>query len=125
VKLVLDSHVLIWRSQDSDRLPPRWAALITDSDTEVFVSAASVWEVEIKKHTGKLALASTLITLCEDEQMTILDITPADAVLAGSMEWSHKDPFDRMLVAQARERGLTIATTDAAMLTAPGVRFLG
>lgn len=88
------------------------------------MSAASVWEIEIKKRIGKFSLPTTLIAVAEKEGITMLDITAKDAALAGSMDWDHKDPFDRMLIAQASERGLTVVTTDAAMRTAPGVRFL-
>ena len=124
MRLLLDSHVVLWWSEDSPRLSPAWAELLAEPANEIFISAASVWEIEIKKRIGKITVATTLVDVAQNEGITILDITPTDAVLAGSLDWGHKDPFDRMLVAQALERGLTILSFDAAMRTAPGVRFL-
>lgn len=124
MRLLVDSHVVMWWSGKNRRLPQRWAEVMEGSENEVFLSAASVWETEIKRRSGKLHLPVSLTEVAEAERMTVLDITAADALLAGSLDWDHKDPFDRMLVAQARERGLTIVTADESMLTAPGVRFL-
>jgi PIN domain nuclease of toxin-antitoxin system len=90
----------------------------------MFVSAASVWESELKKRTGKLTFASTIIQISDENGFSLLDVSPADGSLAGSLDWVHKDPFDRMLIAQALERGLAVVTADDAMRTAPGVRFL-
>ena len=105
-------------------MTPSWADAIRDPSNEMFVSAASVWESELKKRSRKLTFTSTLIQVSVENGFTLLDISPADGSLAGSLDWDHKDPFDRMLIAQASERNLTVITADDAMRSAPGVRFL-
>ena len=97
---------------------------ISDPGNECFVSAVTAWEIELKKRLGKLDFASTVPDVAAANDFGTIDITVADAATAGSLEWDHKDPFDRMLVAQARERGLTLVTADESMLSAPGVAFL-
>ena len=89
-----------------------------------FVSAATAWEVAIKRRLGKLEFAGTPAEAVEFHGFTWIDMTADDADHAGSMEWEHRDPFDRMLVAQATRRALTLVTTDAAIEGAPGIRVL-
>lgn len=124
MRLLLDSHVLLWWSERRARLPAAWAADIADPRNEVLLSAASVWEIEMKRRSGKLDLPVTLDEIATAAGIRALDITAEDAVIAGALDWAHKDPFDRMLVAQALRRGLTLVTADESMLSAPGVRFL-
>lgn len=88
------------------------------------MSAVTAWEIEVKKRSGRLEFSSSIFEVAADNEFTTLDISVADASLAGSLDWDHKDPFDRMLVAQALERGLTLVTADESMRSAPGVRFL-
>ena len=124
MRLLLDSHVLLWWPHGNSRIRASWADAIGDPNNECFVSAVTAWEIEVKKRAGKLDFASTVPDVAADFGFVTLDISPHDAGLAGSLDWEHKDPFDRMLVAQALRRELTLVTGDDAMLTAPGVRFL-
>jgi PIN domain nuclease of toxin-antitoxin system len=122
--LLLDtSAFLAWVRGDS-RLPVRWINSVVDPANAVFVSAATAWEVAIKRRLGKLAFAGSPTDAVEFHGFTWIDITAGDAEDAGSLEWAHRDPFDRMLVAQAARRALTLVTTDAAIATAPGIRLL-
>jgi PIN domain nuclease of toxin-antitoxin system len=111
--LLLDTHVLIWWS-GSGRITPRAADAIGSAENEVLVSAASVWEAEIKAASGKLRLEADLQVEPMLQGFRPLDITFAHAVAAARLPHHHNDPFDRMLVAQAQLEGLTIVTRDPA-----------
>ena len=111
MRLLLDTHALLWWLDADPRLDPAAVSAIGDADT-VMVSAASAWEIAIKQALGKLTgpddLAGELVT----NGFTPLPITVAHASTAGALPPHHPDPFDRMLVAQARLEGLTLVTRD-------------
>ena len=89
------------------------------SDAIIYCSAATSWEIAIKTRKGRLdgqALIADWAATLETIGAEALTITAQDGILAGSLEWEHRDPFDRMIVAQARSRGLTVATSDRAIL---------
>lgn len=113
MRLLLDTHALLWAVGSPTELPPRVRALLEDARTEVCVSAASTWELSIKTALGKLeldlrALLVTLRTL----EFAELRIGFEHTRRAGALPPIHRDPFDRMLVAQALEDGFTIVTRD-------------
>lgn len=124
MRLLLDTHVVLWWSRGDGPIRPSWTEAILDPSNESIVSAVTAWEIEVKKRSGRLEFSSSVFEVAADNEFTTLDISVADASLAGSLDWDHKDPFDRMLVAQALERGLTLVTADESMRSAPGVRFL-
>lgn len=124
MKLLLDTHVVVWWAEGSPRIPAAWVEAIVDPANEALVSAASAWEVEIKKRSGKLAFSPTVLEVAADSGFTLLGISAVDATLAGSLDWDHRDPFDRILAAQSAGLGLTLVTQDQALLSAPGVRAL-
>lgn len=103
--------MLLWGAGGLLELPAR-ERLETEP---VFVSAASVWEVEVKRAAGKLRAPDDIVWLVEDSGYEQLEITFEHAVAAGRLPRHHGDPFDRMLVAQAKLEGLTLATADAAL----------
>ena len=111
MRLLLDTHVLIWWST---RKPISALATeaIRSAVNEVVVSAASVWEAEIKAAAGRLRLDADLVREPIEHGFGTLDITAAHAARAGRLPRHHGDPFDRMLVAQAQLEGLTIVTRD-------------
>jgi len=119
--LLLDTHVVLWWILASPRLRGSWVEAITDSGNTVGLSAASVWEVEIKKRRGKLEFDHDLLSVASDYGFVTVSISAEDARRAGSLEWDHRDPFDRMLVAQSIERRMILVTDDAAVIAAPGV----
>lgn len=124
MRLLLDTHVVLWWAEGNPRLPFAWIEAIVDPDNEALVSAATAWEVEIKKRSGKLPFTSTVVAVAEDNGFSLLRITAEDATLAGSLDWDHRDPFDRILAAQSVGLGLTLVTQDQALLAAPGLKAL-
>ena len=114
--LLLDTHVVLWWLQGSDRLKDSVVVLLKDATNEVFVSAASVWEIAIKQGLGKLEAPDDLLDLIEQSGFEALSISSFHAEQAGRLPLAHKDPFDRMLIAQARAEGLILVTHNEAIL---------
>jgi len=112
VSLLLDSHVLLWALHDTDRISADALASIRDPRTAVFYSAASVWELELKAAVGKLGLPEGWIDETGRAGFLELPVTAADARASAHLPWHHRDPFDRVLVAQAQRHALRIATRD-------------
>jgi PIN domain nuclease of toxin-antitoxin system len=115
VNLLLDTHVFLWWDRADKVLNAEARALIADPANQVFISAASIWEIAIKRRLKKLDFRGSAVAAIAANGFLELPILPIDAEAAGALAWEHSDPFDRMLVAQARRLGLTLATADAAM----------
>lgn len=122
-RLLLDAHVLLWWLSDDAALGEQARALIADTRNEVLVSAATLWELSIKRAKGLLEAPEDLEALVADEGFSALPINLFHARQAGALPELHRDPFDRMLVAQARAEGLELITADA-MIPQYGVRCL-
>ncbi|UXA11062.1 type II toxin-antitoxin system VapC family toxin [Mycobacterium sp. SMC-8] len=121
MNVLLDTHTLLWLASTPSDLDASALAIIADSNTNVWVTAASAWEISIKTRLGRLdgeAFLSAWADIISDMSTTELPIESPDAILAGRLPWDHKDPFDRVIVAQALRRNLTIATRDAKILDA-------
>ncbi len=112
MNLLLDTHVLIWSLENNAALSGNARDAIIDGNNMAFVSAASVWEISIKKAMGKLIAPDNLQEEIELHRFTSLSITIEHANLAGELPAIHKDPFDRMLIAQAMIEKLTLVTGD-------------
>ncbi|MFO7542442.1 MAG: type II toxin-antitoxin system VapC family toxin [Thiobacillus sp.] len=117
MKLLLDSHVFIWWIEDA--LPQAIRDACTDADNRVFISAASAWELQIKQDLGKLKLSLPIQALF-DQQLSrngleFLPIKPEHIWALADLPRLHGDPFDRLLVAQARHEDLTLVSADAVM----------
>jgi len=111
---LLDTHTLLWYLRDSDELSPTARRTIDNAD-EVFVSIASFWEIAIKQSLGKIrfdASMQELAALCREHDIQILDIRPVALERIRTLPDMHRDPFDRLLVAQALEKDLVIVTRD-------------
>lgn len=111
-QLLLDTHVVLWALSAPGSLKPRVRSLLEDPRTTVAVSAASVWEVEIKRAIGKLRSPSGFAAICIERGFDPLDITFEHAERAGALAPHHADPFDRMLVAQAMTEDLELVSHD-------------
>jgi PIN domain nuclease of toxin-antitoxin system len=119
MKLLLDTHTLIWWLAGSPRLSKSALQAVGDEDNAVFVSAVSAWEISVKERAGKLAVSRHLL---EDFEATIADqdfqplaISTRHAFQGGRFPTGHKDPFDRLLAAQALVEGLTLVSGDRKM----------
>jgi PIN domain nuclease of toxin-antitoxin system len=122
LRLLLDTHALLWWLSDSPHLSHEARSAIKSS-TAVYVSAATAWEISIKKARGKLEAPDDLEDVLRANRFEPLPITMTHACAAGSLPAHHRDPFDRMLVAQARAESLTLVTRDES-LKKYGVRVL-
>lgn len=118
MRLLLDTCAFLWFQADSPQLSPVARVQILDPANEVYLSAVSVWEIARKYAQGKIALPShpsTLIpALRKESGIETLPFSEADAFAAEKLQLFHKDPFDRMLIAQALMSGLAIVTSDRA-----------
>ena len=116
MRLLLDTHILLWWLEDEPLLPPQAAALIADRGNQVFVSPVSVWEMAIKSQLGKLkADADEVRTAAQHSGFQPLAFTLEHAVAVARLPHHHRDPFDRGLVAQALLEPLTLLTHDESL----------
>ena len=115
MRLLLDTHVLLWWLADDPSLGAEARTAIAAGESTVFVSAASAWEISIKQAVGKLHGPSDLERQLAPNRFEPLAITIAHVYEAGTLPRHHDDPFDRMLVAQAMAAGLTLVTRDRRM----------
>jgi PIN domain nuclease of toxin-antitoxin system len=117
-RVLLDTHLLLWSQQDPERLPAEFLELMVSPDTEPTFSTASIWEVAIK-HSQQRAdfkvhpglLRGTLL----DSGFGELPVLSEHAVAVAALPWVHKDPFDRLLVAQANIEGIVLLTADTTL----------
>ena len=114
MRILLDSHVALWWLADDGALGPRCRDLVAGAD-EAFVSAVTPWELGIKQAIGKLAMPTGLVAAVRAGGFLPLAISVEHAERAPALPPHHRDPFDRMLVAQAQLEGLAIVTADEAL----------
>lgn len=123
MKLLLDTHALLWWLTGDERLSSRAFSIIRNPRNAVWVSSVSGWEIATKFRLGKLPGAERVLpklpALIEEARLSVLPITLVHALKAGSMDHKHRDPFDRMLAAQARIEHMMLVTSD------PACRALG
>lgn len=112
MKLLLDTHVLLWWLDDSPHLPAKMRQLIADPERTIFVSAATAWEIRIKEKLRKLDLPAQFDQALDASGFLWLPISRAHADATSVLPFHHRDPFDRMLIAQARCEDLTLLTVD-------------
>lgn len=110
--LLLDTHVLLWWLGSDPALPFLAREAISDPEMTVVVSAATAWEIAIKKASGRLEAPDDFREALEANDFGMLAITVDHALAAGTLPAHHSDPFDRMLIAQAQTEGLTLVSVD-------------
>lgn len=121
MRLLLDTHLILWALDDSPRLPPQVRYLIEDATNELFYSVASAWEVQIKHMNAPLKMlidGDTLMSRCDEGGLIQLPVAGRHVGTLKSLARNpeakpHKDPFDRMLIAQAKADGLLLLTRDS------------
>jgi PIN domain nuclease of toxin-antitoxin system len=128
VRFLLDTHVWLWSLSEVHRLSASARSLLEDAGNRPVVSIASFWEVAIKSSLGKLALplpaAEYLPRMREESGVDVLGVELPHVIEVARLEWRHRDPFDRMLVAQARVEQLPVMTADA-KVRAYGIETIG
>ena len=112
MRVLLDTHVLLWWLFDDSRLGPRVRATVADGRNEIFVSAVSVAEIAIKRSLGKLSGPPGLLGGLVEEGFRELALLSTHAIALETLPMRHRDPFDRMLIAQAMTDSLTFASYD-------------
>jgi len=116
MKLLLDTHVFIWWADDPERLSPAALAALEDEGNELVLSVASVWEMQIKIQLGKLKLSLPLKELVKNQQdtnnLTVSPVALPHILALDALPFHHKDPFDRLLIAQSIDEELTLVTAD-------------
>jgi PIN domain nuclease of toxin-antitoxin system len=120
MNLSLDTHVLLWSFSSPERLSEAARNAIEDPSNLVFVSAAATWEIEIKSALGKLRAPPDLVRQLAAANFQELPITIAHTIAVKQLPKLHRDPFDRIMLAQAKSAGLTFVTADPAVLQYPG-----
>ena len=115
-RLLLDTHVLLWWLGDNKALGLDTRHVIGSPDNRVYVSAASIWEIAIKKSLGKLKAPDDFETIVEEEGFQALPISLFHAEQAGALPPLHRDPFDRMLIVQAQAEGLLLVSQDRRLM---------
>lgn len=127
MKLLLDTHVLLWAASEPDQLSPTAREGLEDGTNDVFVSVVSAWEIAIKQSLRKLELPKPaeqwLPDVLRRSSFELAEVGLAAALRVRALPWHHRDPFDRLLLAQAAEDGYTLVTRDSA-LDAYGVPIL-
>ncbi len=112
MKLLIDTHAALWLLDEDKRLSPSADQMLTDPANDVLLSAAVVWEVAIKQSLGKLDVPEGFSALLIDAGATPLPVSIEHARAVGSLPWHHRDPFDRLLVAQASLESAVVVSSD-------------
>jgi PIN domain nuclease of toxin-antitoxin system len=112
MRILLDSHVLLWWMDDPERLKPSARAAIADPRNEVLASAVSIWEIGLKRSKGKLRIPDNFADFLPDNGILTLPFSAAHAQASTILPAIHGDPFDRALIAQCQIESLTLATRD-------------
>ena len=123
MRLLLDTHLFLWFVQGNARLTLALRQMITDPDNDVYLSVVSLWEAIIKYQIGKLPLPQVpeiyVPTLREQQDIISLPVDEASVAQVAKLPLLHRDPFDRLLIGQAIQHGLTLITDDAAIRSYP------
>lgn len=126
-RYAIDTHVLLWLLTDPAKLPQDTREVLSDRRTQLFVSAASAWEIATKHRLGKLPQSEVLVRAYPRHLARLgvesMPITDEHSLLAGTLEWQHRDPFDRMIAAQCMTESLPLVTADEAFSTLSGVQI--
>jgi len=120
----IDAQALLWWLTDDATLAPNARSLIADPENDVLVSAATIWEIALKQALGKLDAPDDLVDVLELIGFEEVPVTGADGVAAAGLEPHHRDPFDRILVAQAMRLDASIVTRDRVFARYPATTIL-
>lgn len=116
MKYLIDTHIFLWFVENSVKLRQTTKRIIEDKNSEIFISIASLWEISIKTSSGKLQIKGTFESIKDDLQDNLIEILPIDfahTVENNKLPFHHRDPFDRMIIAQAIVEGIDFISADA------------
>ncbi len=125
MKYLLDTHMVLWWLTDPDTIQKKAQKIIRDRSNVVYISSASLWEMAIKKSIGRLTLPHNLIEMIAMESFKILPITAEESLGVADLPMHHTDPFDRLLIMQAKLNDLIIITRDSKMADYPVIMIPG
>lgn len=112
MQCLLDTPVLLWWLGDSSQLSSKAKKCIIDGENDIYLSSVSIWEMRVKESLGKLSMPKKLLAVVQKQGILSLEMTWGHADAVKTLPYHHKDPFDRLLVAQAQVEGLSIVTKD-------------
>jgi PIN domain nuclease of toxin-antitoxin system len=119
MKCLLDTHALIWMAHDSEKLSLKATECVLNSSNELYLSVASIWEMSIKASIGRLSFQDSLSDIVDQQVslngLNILSIETSHALKVENLSWHHRDPFDRLLIAQCHQEGMTLISCDRIM----------
>ena len=115
MKYLLDTHILLWILEDNESLSSRLRELLSAESASNYVSIATIWEIAIKASLGKLQLnggVSNVVKYVESSGIEIINIEPSYLEIVENLEFHHKDPFDRLIIATAMKEKMVVVSTD-------------
>jgi PIN domain nuclease of toxin-antitoxin system len=115
MRLLIDTHILIWFFEGNNSLPKSRRQIVSNAQNEVFISIASIWEIAIKISIGKLTLARPLADVIKQiaiDNIEILPISPEHTFQVSALPFHHRDPFDRLIIAQSQVENLAVMSDD-------------
>src|SRR3990167_149253 len=121
MKYLLDTHVVLWWLTEPEKIKMKARQIIQDKSNLIFVSSASLWEMAIKKSIGKLTLPQTILEIISAESFKFLPVAPEEGLGVADLPFIHADPFDRLLIIQAKLHDLILITNDLKMMEYPVV----
>lgn len=115
MRILIDTHILIWHLEDDSQLSLARSEIISDTDNSIFISVASLWEIAIKSSLGKLSLAKSIEDILAEinqSSSSIRPIEPGHTIQVSKLPFHHRDPFDRMIIAQAMVENIQLMSAD-------------
>jgi PIN domain nuclease of toxin-antitoxin system len=116
---LLDTHIVVWWLMDSQKIVPKVREIIADKTNEIFVSSVSLWEMAIKQSIGRLTIPKNIIEVLIKEGFEMLPLMPEESLSVSDLPFIHNDPFDRMLIIQAKLNNLVLITDDSKIIQYP------
>ena len=113
MKILIDTHIFLWLAADPGKIAKKHMQLLEDLQNDIFLSSISIAEIMIKKSIGNLEFDGDILTLLEEMDIRVLEFDAKSAILLGSLPFHHRDPFDRMIIAQGMINNYKILSVDS------------
>ena len=119
MQYLLDTHIILWWLTEPEKISPKARKIISDKNNIIYTSSVSYWEMAIKKSIGRLTLPNNILEILLNEGFKMLPLTPEESLGVADLPLLHQDPFDRMLVIQAKLHDLVLITQDKKIMDYP------